>query len=836
MMLSIVEAGDLVRELQFLRPYLKPAAAVPRHAITHALSHRRDFLDLLSTHVSSVVKARRDSHTLLSFFAAVITESMSLMCDAARTPTRSGITEETVLQKALPILEDAYRAKKSPEYQVGAYMLTTVIVSKIPVRDEVMLALMTSITEGWSMDTLTPGLATIALIAEARESTQMPSALLQNILAVEDLVPRLQTMGAKYRVDNLILGIASGILGGLGQKHGERELGYVIELLEDSSLGSKGRKTVFAGLVEAAQNLHGFEEKPEDEEAVRDILATRLLQWSEQSEDSKLGKTMQLVFEENKVDVEMLELALRTVIRRPQIAAKDAPKAIEAAPVEVLDLVTLLDSIPKTPSLVSILGPADSSVSDQLQQAFVLASQKASDIAKMSEHAIFAGREPTDALYLSVLGKVWTRNASPILSRASALKQAVKAINANSHAKIDYQGLIPLVLVALADPAERVRREAAALVHSLNSVYQTDDEAAGKKKKKDAMQYWGYETMYGSGVETDNLKWLESSDAGKFLDLVVSKSLQECVLDASFIGRVLENGLGSAKKSDKKKEDAKLKSAAKSSVLMFLASHVISAPSVLVKLRLLTSLNQISKAPTSRTEFLLPALVAWASGSFEEHQAQCDIERISLGDLETELVTVVAEGEDVESVQNLVNIIDRHLGGQGLASAAAKRITAIWKSLDAEVQTSLAETILAVRLKSGEDTTGSSEATEVLSNVDLPTETFQSLLNKARDQLKTALGLGASGNIKRQRTSATDGVAAEKEEQKSLAVARITVLLELLESQGAHNHVSVLATMFGVLADVGSVDFAGITYLQSVILSCVRDIIKVHKVSDSPVE
>src|SRR5262249_15618481 len=153
---------------QFLRPYLKLATAVPRSTVSHTLTRRRDFLDLLINHVTAVVRARRDNHPLLSFFAMVMTEAISAMCDSARLTAKSGITEDDVLQKVLPLLEETFRARKSPEFQISGYMLTTIVVSKVPIKDEVLLAMMNAIAQGWTEESLVPALACLALIAQTR--------------------------------------------------------------------------------------------------------------------------------------------------------------------------------------------------------------------------------------------------------------------------------------------------------------------------------------------------------------------------------------------------------------------------------------------------------------------------------------------------------------------------------------------------------------------------------------------------------------------------------------------------------------------------------------------
>jgi hypothetical protein len=106
-------------------------------------------------------------------------------------------------------------------------------------------------------------------------------------------------------------------------------------------------------------------------------------------------------------------------------------------------------------------------------------------------------------------------------------------------------------------------------------------------------------------------------------------------------------------------------------------------------------------------------------------------------------------------------------------------------------------------------------------------------LDNARAALRSALGLDARAQAKRRRTSLTRDSPLCKDDRVVNAILRITVVTELLENQKPQNHSSTLSKLFGVLGDLGSVEYSGITYLQSVLLSCAREIISGYKVTNS---
>lgn len=834
-LLSIIAPKDLSSELKFLRPYLKPPAPVPRHVVTHTLSHRRESLDLLASHVFSVVRSRRESHQLLAFFAAVTAESIAIMCDAARTSS-TGVTEELVLQKALPILEATFGAPKIPEFQIGGYMLATIVVSKIPMKDEVLCALMRGIVTGWSSASLSPALACLALVAQERAAElagRLPDVVVDKLLSIENVVGRLDAMGKKYRVDKLAVGLSNSILGKVGTAYGPKELGYVVRLLE-SKLGPKGRKAVLSHVVSVAQNLNAFPDKGDDE-AVRDELATSLVKWSEQGAKGKIGKTLLLVFRENEVDVDMLELALRTAIRRPALPEAPEPKAIEAAAAvpEPVGLDQLMETIPDIGSTVSFLEPrktANRRLFEHLQQVFLLAVGKPDGVQTVLAHELFATRKTADAFTISLLAKTWTLTTNPIIVRAVALKQAAKIIKANLKVKVDYQALIPLALTALADPAERVRREATRLVAALLAIYQQlgggVEEQPGKKKKSKGraglLDYWGLDSVYGSGLETENLRILDPADARKFLETVIARGLQECVLDAGYICNIIENTLSSGKKH---RNEGRLKSSVKTNVLSFLGSHAVNVPSLSVQLRLLLMLNRVSNSSSPRTDFLLPALQEWIARPLAENTEACKEDHVDIREVEEQMAGVV---ENSEGVAEFLSILANDMGGEGMVSAAAKRLIAVWTSLPNDARVGIATQLLRLSLDPAEHRySGSSEAIGVLRAVKLPTEAFQLFLDGARADLKSSLGLSTAPQPKRRKVSAADAAGGGN---IATAVRQITTVAELLESQEAHKHTSVLASLFNVLGDLGNVEFSGITYLQSILLSCTRDIIKGYKV------
>lgn len=833
-LLGIIPAKSLPREFGFLAPYLSPASPVPRHVVTHALSHRRDFFTLLSAHVTTATRTRRDSHALHSFFSTVATESVSLMCDATR---KAGATsEQDVLHLAMPILEEAYQARKAPEFQIGAYMLTTVIVAKLSLSGQLLLALMQSIVKGWSKDTVSAGLACLAFLAQARQGekeVRVSDEVVKGLVKIEDIAQRLLAMGEKYRVDKLVVGLCLGVLDKLGRKYGLKELSIVVKLLEEARMGPKQRRLVTKKLVDAAQKIGEGRTAAETEEGsntledVKEKLASSLVRWTGLGEKKKMGKLVKEILETESVDIELLELRLQTVIRPAIMPAAEpkALKAIEAPPPQAETFEELLAAIPAAVEGDSFLAPTAPGVLERLGQAFITAITTSKSFAPALQLPIFKSKPVDHAFTLSFFIKIWTSLRYPALARTTALHECTSYIKTVSE-RVDFQALFPHILVALADPSINVRRETASLARALNERYVALGGDLGKKKKRrkseaaaeGPIKYWALDSIYGTGKETEEVKWLETAEARKFIEEVIMSNLEECVLDSHVIGRSVENVLGTATESN-------VKSSLKTSMMSFLGSHTVNMPALLPKLRLLTMINRVEKAPTSRTEFLAPALESWVDVSdYQTRVAQCAEERVDIVSLEEQLVSVVSEGGDAEGAAVLVHIIEKGFNPT-LGIAAAARITKIWNTLDDETKTGAAEKLLEITL-SGED---AGEAHQVLRDVTISTKVFSRFLDESRAELKAALPGSAVANNKRQKMTAVVTAGADNEVDQAVALRRVTVVAELIEGQSPEKHAELLKQLFGVLADIGSVEYAGIAYLHGVLLSCMSAIIKSFK-------
>ena len=467
--------------------------------------------------------------------------------------------------------------------------------------------------------------------------------------------------------------------------------------------------------------------------------------------------------------------------------------------------------------------------------AAVMKAVKEEKTGKIIDLAMFCELPPTNALQISMFVRFRTSLEFPAIIRSAALKMCREVIKKRSSQTpgIDYQALIPYILVGLADPSStRVRLEAAELGTALHKIYRAMDPTAGdgtKKKKKNRKQtvplkgYWGFQGIYGETPQTQNVKWLEIADAIAVTSALLAGSTDECVLDSGFIGRAVGLALSSGRSTA-------LKGALKTSVLAFLSSHAVNVPVLEVKVRLLAMLNNVERvAPTSRTHYLIPALDDWISvDDYKERREQCAMERVDIAAIEEQVVRIVSGGDKTNGPTLLVDILTKDCSDT-LKGFAATRLIKIWDSLDQEEKLDFSERLLEIALDQG-PYSSPSEAARVFEEIEVSTAAFGSFFEKSHTILKLVLSETTSGTVKRRRTA--NGAVPNEAEMEKLAAAlkRTTTISELLEAQDASKHPSLLKALFGVLADVSSFEYSGIAYLTGVVLECMKAIVRSYKV------
>ena len=152
------------------------------------------------------------------------------MLDRARSGRR-GVqqqNEQDVILRLLPTLNEGLAMKNVADLQIGCYMLLSVMASKGGLDDKLLTAMMEAIVLGWTTETTLPGLVCLSVLAQYRNSAQVPTLLAKELLKIQDLPSLLIGLSKQRRVDKLANGLCLTLVDRLHKSGGVHGLSVQI--------------------------------------------------------------------------------------------------------------------------------------------------------------------------------------------------------------------------------------------------------------------------------------------------------------------------------------------------------------------------------------------------------------------------------------------------------------------------------------------------------------------------------------------------------------------------------------------------------------------------------
>ncbi|KAL0259357.1 snoRNA-binding rRNA-processing protein utp10 [Diplodia seriata] len=818
---------------RFLFPYITSLASPPRQTIVYTATHTPAFLSALNSYVLKVTKAHQQSPALISFWASVATQAIHGMLDEAKAG-RGNVQrqrEEDVILRILPVLNEALTLKNAPELKVGCYMIMTVMATKASLEDKLLNGMMEAVTSSWTLETLSDALTSLAVLAQERRGGKLPKPVLRSLLKLDHLAARLQDLSQRCRADKLAFGCVLGILEKYG-KSASQDSSAWLDVVE---------KTLHAEIYDTQQTgmivkwllvtVHRINLTTDVTSEQRDLLADLIIRLN-QSPD--IGQTIAKVIESEGMNVEELEMQLKTVLRPALEPKKDEDDDVDmedsqqALPEAVEDV---LSTLPSETSEESFLVSHESATFESLSKAFVRCVSSKDSLEKFSQVALFSGN---DSRYLTFLARFWC-GSYPALARSTALKLAKQWFGTLEDNKFDFQALIPYAVSGLADSSVGVRRAAAECAAVLSGKFPA--------KKGTKAVVWGRETVYGGASKS--IKWLPTEDAAKVMTAAVLPTLEECALDANHIKQVFQTAMDDKahKHAGAPAHGPEFKSSLRSSLCGFLSSHAVNTPLLGIRLRLFSFFDQVGKSgSSSRVQIMLPAVEKWLSLPKAEATAICGIGSLDL--VEVDRLHLRAIGSrDAEGLHLLQRIIEGKFGTDrpNIQEAAFERLRAIWSSLKGGMKPEAAQFLLGLALDSSDDAlvkTRQENALETLRTVELPTEVLVAFL----DDIPNAVQLPENPPAaKRRRTSKAEMARfdARDTEETTKALEKLTLVLELVEGSSPENHPALLRGLFHILGELQQYKVqtsSSLVYLQSLIISSLLAIVDRMKATGADID
>ncbi|EGO58042.1 hypothetical protein NEUTE1DRAFT_63498 [Neurospora tetrasperma FGSC 2508] len=810
---------------RFLDPYIRSLTAPPRAAIVQQATNRPELLTAISQYTLDSCKYQIEYPGLISFWGGVMVEATNGLLDKYRSGRRSIQIENdnALMQQLGPVLSDAMVMKSSPGLQIASYMVVTILAAKGGLADNALTAFMDQLVHGWTPETMRPGLVTLCIISQHRSAKQLSARVTKALLKVPEVASVMNEIGKDHRVDKLANGLALALVDRLHKKGDVRSLPVVNSLLLGNVLREKQIKVVYKSLLVAA---HRINDQVDQDGAIRKELGTILVSLSQAG--GEVGDIVRATIDEVDFDIDALELTLGASIR-PKLAVEDAPEAAaednntptvdkEAQVAQNFEKLSKLK-----PQTASCFAEEPLDLLEELYSLFLSVAANESNLQKFDEAPVLSRPQaPTKLFYASFYMRLWC-GSLPTLAKVAALDRVKNLLKDEDFATLDFQAVVPYAIVALSDPAKKVRRAAAELVTGLGSFYET--------KPTKARRAWGSEGLYAKNAAVN---WLDFNATKSLIHSVLIPSLEESLLHEDHILAALTNALESSKSKDGDKKH--LSHSTRLAIFKFLSSHVVGTPLIAVKLRLLQSLNQIkSISGTSRTDLLLSLLQWWARLSQAEAQQLLAREAVDEASVNNAFVDVVIANNEagLRLIFELIrdsNVITRN----GLVQSLFGRIQKIWSSMKAETQFSTARALLtlsqAVHPTSSEPDVIATEATDVLHKVELTTDILLDFLESLYDDIKKATEKPAT---KRRRVGSSEkSVDSQSPADVSASLNKATFVLELVQESEPAKHPELLPSLFTTLSELQhlrTVVGSELGYLQSLVLSSLLAMMPAYK-------
>ncbi|GAB0131762.1 hypothetical protein EsDP_00000221 [Epichloe bromicola] len=834
-LLSILPA-KLSHQFRFLDPYVRSLTPPPRSVLVHQAVHHPEFLSSVSEYTLESCRRQFQYPALIVFWGGIMTEAVNGMLDRTRSGRAAVQSDNTqaLLHRLGPIFAESLVMKKVPSLQIASYMAMAIFVSKGNLEDVAVTAFMQQTVHGWTQETVRPGLVCLAIMAQFRSAKQMNSKVTKALMKVQDIGPLLVDIGQERRVDKLANGLCLALIERFTKRGDSRGLATIMSILDSRVLKEKQTTVIFKSLLLTALKL---DDDNDQDGTLRRELGSALISLSQT--DGKSGEIIQSVIQDVEFDIEELEMKLDLSFRARKLPAPEATRTEEVQQVgqpQDLDLAIEELSSKRTDRLSKCLLPEPTKLFEEFSHLFfsiVSESSQQTEILTKFDEIPALGRKVAlhDCTYFSFFIRIWC-GPYPALARMAALNMAKQRLLSSDEGKVDVQALVPYAITALSDPSKRVRQAAAHLIAAMTELY--SPPVAAK-----SMKTWGAGSLYGKEKDKGAL----SPDVvARLLHLQILPAAEECVMDPEHISAVLKSVVetGRYQVAPQPALDRKhhMGQSARMAVLAFLAAHAEATPFLLVKSRLLKSLNEIKGAgSTTRTQVLLPLLKWWASLSEDEITKRCAAEQLDATVLNSRFVDVTV-ANDVEGIGALIGMIQhteqRHK--TNLMRAVFDRFRRMWSSMKDEVKFSVAEQCLLLshgHLSPSDSTSVvPTEAADLLRAVPLTTEILSYFLGAV--QTGTKMITEPLPN-KRRRTSSSDAnriLITKVTPELSEALRKFTFVLQLVDNSDPVSHPELLDGLFTALSELQhfrTVVGSELGYLQNLILRSLLAMMPAYK-------
>lgn len=815
---------------KFLHPYKQSSTSLPRHAIVHAAAHNKGFLETFGTHVIALCQKNCQNPVLLSFWATITTEALTVKLSQSRIESHNELrkTQEDSIIRILSLLSRALSLKSIPGLRVACYMILTAVGCKCHLGDDILTSIMNAVTVGWE-NTVNAGIICLSALAQRRKDFRLPKPTLKALLAVKTIANDLVTLSKHYNVERLAFGLILGIIDSSQKLGFPEDLALAQTMIEASLLRPTYIVATIRAMLNAVQENRRYTkltQKSGLEKSLADVVY-RL------ADVKTIGHIVRDVLEGFEIhtrlvesDVEQAENALSLNLNPPIETRTAKPKDMlsSSEPFEAL-----VNRIPtQVDDEKSFLSHAESRVFGSLSDAFISACQSLGDLDKFCNLPFL--RKPlalNEPLFFSFFIKIWCGPSMQAV-RVTAITVILNHLREQQHIP-DVQILLPYIVYALGDPSNAVRNAAAQLTLALDQSY--SKIGLQNTPNWDQEILW-QDQFYSQEKESKRVSWLAEEEVRSLIRNILVPNLEECRLDAAQISRHLNACLKKGAVSQGSKQyGSELKKSLKLSVFTTLCDHIVGTPLYRVKARLLPIVTHIgSVGNTSCSKLMMPLLdKVWRDGQ-QEFETICEIEQLDVKQFANCLIEIISP-IDKDSIRFLQNaIISCDSSFTIFIKACFQRLYMIWSVMKHQSQLDFANTMLEIAFPTTSDREDlkQTEAASTLQKVSLSALILQNLLDSL-PRLSQRPGQPPAAKRRRVTHEAATTVYSTDISPLSSQIRKIYFLLELVEGSNTENDPSLLDGLFRILGDLIAYGRQAGTKLEYLELMAVESLLSISR-------
>lgn len=798
--LSIIPNEKIVGTWKFIRPYLKTTWNVPRHAVAYAAANNDGFFTLMNNYVLQTCQAGFNHPQLMRFWSSLVVEAIATRLNQTRSGRKEVQNQRTedLLRKILPLLSDGFEVVGTEDLTTTCYTITIVLAAKADLADHLLDSLMLAVVQTLQRadHDAQQAFVTMLVLANHKKDEQIPRKVLDILAQLEAFNMIVQRMAEQHTSRSFLLLLVKSAMSQIKRKNARRFAGFAdilirltAELYTTDSLSEAVQPMV-------AKILQLDPEKDKEAE-VRQELILRL---QSLNEVESLSVAIASAANELKHDAHTLENILGMTISLPR-----EPLKIEDADGDLL----MADSAPQNgvedifASLPQSWSPENcflafhqSDEYEALAEAFEKSYGTIDLQEQFSRLPVWKSGDEQEVRWQTFLLRFACTGRS-VTARTRALVLLAQSIKAE--VSFHLQTLLPYILTFLAD-AKQVRKAALSLLMIIKDKMTPTTEDVHSHHVR----------MYPSGKLFD---LHNAAEMQSLISDVVEPVSEECLLDSTYVGKVVHDALESSTHSSKKSHKSVLGS--------LLIQHTLATPLIKVKVSILNMLRDIRKiGKHNKVKTLFPVLQEWSAFSTVEAQAAADEAGMTISEIDS-VVVKLADVHDKHFFEHFAE----HASSEDstyrhdLVFALFAHLRTEWSIWTIEQQQTIADTLFDLALSTSDVL--ASAAQDVLRNVDLPTEVLASLIKQSQAGTSE---VRAPASKRRKRSSSSSGTTMSRTDAiKSIdnATAKISLALELVDSNAPESKTGLIDIVFELLASIRQLQQNGVDspYLLNLCLS-----------------